>query len=153
MHSSTADRNLLVLSCLFPWPADNWVVGWGQMLLGCCFPWTLEALMYLTRDTTTHVWGADLFKPEWLAAVTQATSPRCKACDSHLTLLSRRRAHCLWTGRGGCSLSALWLPHPPCSELFIFTAVPHGRSYLCTCGGCKELLYYLFSFNDLYHSP
>lgn len=68
--------------------------------LARCFPGTLEALVHLTCDITTCVWGADLFKPAWLAAATQVTSPRCRARDSHLTLLSSKRTHCLRTERG-----------------------------------------------------
>lgn len=30
---------------------------------------------------------------------------------------------------------------------------PPRQSHLCTCGGCKELIYYLFSFNDLWRCP
>lgn len=42
---------------------------------------------------------------------------------------------------------------PRHAEPSIFACVPHQQSYLYTCGGCKELIYYLFSFNDLCHSP
>lgn len=80
--------------------------GAGRWLhaLACCFPGTLEALVHLTCDITTCVWGADLFKPAWLAAATQVTSPRCRARDSHLTLLSGKRTHCLRAERGKWSL-------------------------------------------------
>lgn len=42
---------------------------------------------------------------------------------------------------------------PTQPEPSIFLCTPHQQSYLYTCGGCKELIYYLFSFNDLCHSP
>lgn len=86
-----------------------------------------------------------------LAAATQVTPPWCRAGDSHLTLLSSERTHCLRTE--GKMKSALRIPHPTRTEPFIFACVPRVESYLCTCGGCKELVYYLFSFNDLCHSP
>lgn len=54
--------------------------------------------------------------------------------------------------RGTGSLSALQIP-PRHTEPSIFACEPHQQSYLYTCGGCKELIYYLFSFNDLCHSP
>lgn len=46
--------------------------------------------MHLTRAIATCVWGADLFKTEWLAAVTQVTSLQRRVRDSHLTLLSSK---------------------------------------------------------------
>lgn len=127
-------------TCLFPGPA----------LTACC-PCTPEALMHSADDIATCAWGPDLFKPARLAAATQVTPPRCRAGDSHLTLLSSEQTRCLWTE--GKMKSALQIPHPTHTEPFIFACVPRVESYLCTCGGCKELVYYLFSFNDLCHSP
>lgn len=143
-------------ACLFSAPfsavpvAAGWFVG-----VRCCSPGVCGAggPLFSAPDITTRVWGANLFQAGRLAAGTQVTSPPCKVCDSHLTLLSRKRTRCLRTERGKWSFSALRIPHPPHTEPFIFACVPHIQSYLWTCGGCKELIYYLFSFNDLCPSP
>lgn len=78
---------------LFPVAYDNnWQVLWGWVqthysVVSSALEW------HLSSAITTCVWGADLFKPEWLAAGTQVTSLPSKVCDSHLTLLSNKRAH------------------------------------------------------------
>jgi len=90
-------------ACLFSdaFSAGPMITGWFGGVR-CCSSAVSDALWRppCTCDFTTCVWGADFFKPEWLAAVTQVTSLQCKLCDSHLTLLSTKQTHCLQTERG-----------------------------------------------------
>lgn len=82
--------------------------GQGGMLLGFCSQSVWDAPVHGNCDTATRVRGADLFKAEWLATVTQLTAPLCTAPDSHLTLLSSEGMH--WAERGTWSLCASWIP-------------------------------------------
>lgn len=86
--------------------------------------------MYITCDTAAHVRGADLFKPEWLATVTQVTFPHCKVSDSHLTLLSSEYTVHGWREEREASLPYGFLPythgaiylhlHAPRTVIFIY---------------------------------